>query len=275
MNTKQSITLLTSPIIAKSVIPLLKLGVKNFNHDLTFEKGEVAMLANNGSIFELYHNKRWPLSCTDETGRVLAEGVYLGDTLESKYNDCSIIFPKLRKELKYSCSIHILEKEADCHHFYTLTFEHEVNDFTHWSLNHITMIRNHLESYKLDQKAIIEEAKAKKNRITLPIANNYLRSKDSYNPLDCTFSLKLIHKDDSKIIYLPKQAARCLRKLFEGKPIKAIALEMNLSPRTIEYYLNRLKRILGCSNTRELLIYYSHQALVAPKSLKSIKAALA
>jgi DNA-binding CsgD family transcriptional regulator len=46
---------------------------------------------------------------------------------------------------------------------------------------------------------------------------------------------------------------------MQGKSAKKIALEMHLSHRTIEHYLERIRTILSCSSNKELVAYYGNQ----------------
>lgn len=54
-------------------------------------------------------------------------------------------------------------------------------------------------------------------------------------------------------IYLTPREFDCLRVLKEGKTIKEIARGMELSPRTVEFYLKNLKAKFRCKSKTELL----------------------
>ncbi len=67
----------------------------------------------------------------------------------------------------------------------------------------------------------------------------------------------LLHKDTPKAILLAPQQTKCLHLLLKSYPNKKIALELQLSNRTIDHYLERLRILLGCKNSKEMIATYS------------------
>ena len=60
-------------------------------------------------------------------------------------------------------------------------------------------------------------------------------------------------------IYFTKREAQCMVFVLKGKTINGVARALNLSPRTVEYYLKNMKIKLGCRTKSELieLVYAS------------------
>jgi len=54
------------------------------------------------------------------------------------------------------------------------------------------------------------------------------------------------------------QEKQCLKYLLHGKTNKEIAKLLNLSPRTVEEYVNRLKLKSGCQYKRELITFFRY-----------------
>jgi DNA-binding CsgD family transcriptional regulator len=54
-------------------------------------------------------------------------------------------------------------------------------------------------------------------------------------------------------VYFSKQEIKCLRLLISGKTIRLISEHMSLSPRTVEYYLENIKRKLQIKTKSELI----------------------
>ena len=59
--------------------------------------------------------------------------------------------------------------------------------------------------------------------------------------------------------YFTKRESECMVLLLKGKTIDNVATEFNLSPRTIEFYVNNMKSKVGCRTKSELigLVYAS------------------
>ena len=53
--------------------------------------------------------------------------------------------------------------------------------------------------------------------------------------------------------HFSRQEARCMMHLLRGSSIKRIAQRLELSPRTVEFYLNNMKKKLDCRTKFELI----------------------
>lgn len=244
--------------VAKS---LDKFALTNFTHDITFPKKRISMLVSHESIFSFYYNNKIPTLCTDESGRTLAEGVYINKTLENSRKDCAILMPLLRKigaDLGQNFgkqSLHLIKREENCQHLYSLFFDLKENEFLHWIINNGNFVNDFVDNYNEKSKDIILEAKATENRITLPTSSDFNFSTNQSN----SSQLKIFHKDTNLPIFLSTQQSRCLILLAEGKSTKGIASQMKLSPRTVEHYLEKIRQYLGCVTSHELMSAYQDQ----------------
>lgn len=63
-------------------------------------------------------------------------------------------------------------------------------------------------------------------------------------------------------MYFTKREAECMVWLLRGKTINSVAAILELSPRTVEYYLKNMKTKVGCRTKFELidLVYASEFA---------------
>jgi DNA-binding CsgD family transcriptional regulator len=54
-------------------------------------------------------------------------------------------------------------------------------------------------------------------------------------------------------IYLSFREAQCMCKLLEGKTLKVTGKELQLSTRTVEFYVSNIKKKLHCKKKKELI----------------------
>lgn len=72
-----------------------------------------------------------------------------------------------------------------------------------------------------------------------------------------THNQNIKHKESGKILTLAPQQTRCLSLLLAGKSSKEIGLALGLSHRSVEHYIQRVRKILNCKNSKEVLASYS------------------
>lgn len=108
----------------------------------------------------------------------------------------------------------------------------------------------------------VMQRKAKGQRI------NLLSEEDQNNSYAETKALKLSKRRSLAVyglgakygsLYFTKREAECMVLLLRGKTINSVATKLNLSPRTVEYYVKNMKIKVGCRTKFELidLIYAS------------------
>lgn len=56
---------------------------------------------------------------------------------------------------------------------------------------------------------------------------------------------------------LSVRQTECLFYLSQGRTYKEIAREMNISPRTVEYYIEIIRDKTGCARKYELVSYFN------------------
>ncbi len=255
---------LASELIQSNCASHQNIALVNFTHDITFGNNQISMIISEPNIVSCYKRNQIPTLCTDKTGRTLAEGVYLNKTLENSRKDCALLMPLLRKiGLKYKQnygqnSVHILTKEHDCQHFYSLFFDLSENDFLQWVVNNGSFLSDFIVRYNNYARDLILEAKSHEHRLTLPNTSDVVNLKKcQINNSEAT--LTLLHKELHLPIHLSKQQSRCLLLLVQGKSAKEIASELLISYRTVEYYFDKIRKQLGCSSNKKLVADYGDQ----------------
>jgi len=66
-----------------------------------------------------------------------------------------------------------------------------------------------------------------------------------------------LHKGTRQPLTLAPQQSKCLQLLLQGYSSKEIAIKLNLSYRTVEHYLQRLRSMLGCRTSKEMIAAYA------------------
>lgn len=54
-------------------------------------------------------------------------------------------------------------------------------------------------------------------------------------------------------VYFTQREAECMMHLLQGKTLNEVGAALNLSPRTVEYYLSKIKRKLNCRKKKEVI----------------------
>ncbi len=68
-------------------------------------------------------------------------------------------------------------------------------------------------------------------------------------------------------VYLTQREAECVFYLLQGKTMHETGLSLSLSPRTVEYYLGKIKQKLNCRKKKEVIRLISQTDFA--KNLKS------
>lgn len=242
--------------------PLIKRGIVDFAHDITFGHGQLSMLTTLSELFSIYYKEGIPATCTNDSGRYLKPGIYIKKVLEKNYPHYSKITASLFQRFNRTNSIHIVEHEEDCQHFYSFSFNCDEIEFLHWSVNGIPFLTRFVEMYKNKAKEIILEAKKTSNRITLPISppsEEIILEFDSLKNLDMT---DLYIKNEKQ---LTKRQEECLYQLIKGMTIKQVAKNLNLAPKTVEHYLDTIKNKLNCTSRQELITHALELSFIKEK----------
>ena len=121
--------------------------VVNFMHDITFGCGEISILTTEPEMSSYYYDNKIPIACTDDSGRTLADGIYIDKVLEAYHQEYAPLMTLLRnvaqtKGLNYGKkAVHFSVREQDCQHLYTVFFDLSEHDFLHHVMNNGALLR--------------------------------------------------------------------------------------------------------------------------------------
>lgn len=110
--------------------------------------------------------------------------------------------------------------------------------------------------FKIDDKASGYIVKSDDNFLQIN-RDQFIKSLVNENGSENIFIL--FHKDNAKPIILAPQQMKCFKLLIAGLTAKEIAVQLNLSYRTVNHYLDRLRKVLGCRSSKEMISVYRSQ----------------
>lgn len=253
-----SLTIKSSDFIKAICRPLQDKGVINFVHDITFSKGQLSELTTEPEVYKLWAKKELPAVFVDDNGRNLEPGIYIKETLEKRDPYYSIATSQLLQVTQSEKVIQIVEAEDECQNMYSFTLNFSGDNFLHWLLNNVENLKSFIQYYKIEATDLITQIKNPKNRITLPIIDNIENTENLVKLKSENFAFKIPHRVSKKPISLSKQQSTCFNFLIQGITAKEIANKMNLSVRTVEHYLENIRKILDCKSSKDLISYYSN-----------------
>jgi DNA-binding CsgD family transcriptional regulator len=102
---------------------------------------------------------------------------------------------------------------------------------------------------------IAEQEKIEKGlKLEQPVLSNDHKNTTTVGKLLETFDLKRYYlAGEYEGIYLTKREAQCINYLAKGNTAKQMGKILNLSPRTIEFYIENAKHKLNCHTQTELI----------------------
>jgi DNA-binding CsgD family transcriptional regulator len=244
MNYRHHPSIIHAQEIANIAKPLEHLGIDYFSHVKITEGKHFSAIGmvpefvkcylDNQFFNEDIHNYLSP-----QQNAFILWDLYEGKLCSEKVADAGDQFGQ-----KKCCTI-ILQDDLDTHyyHFSTQSQNNHMNqryldnqDLLHLFINHFKKIMQgdvHLQK-AYDYKFPIQ---SNTRSLNYPIADRYLFMKELFS-------------------HIPNQQLNCLKLLAAGYSVKGIANQINLSPRTVEHYLERLRLKLNCKNGKDLIAYY-------------------
>lgn len=216
--------------------PLLSLDITYFGYSRYYNDGGRLWLSNSPeNIKNYYDTKSYQIGNTEAHPSSYKPQVVLWSTLPNQR-----VFEG-SKALGIDHGIFIIQPQKEsCEIFAFGTRSHNPGIINTY-LTHMDFLKNFNLYFKQTAENLIKTGE--KNKIYLPYHNNPLPDYgDNLPDLNQSAKLKLSSRQLS-----------CITHLVEGYTIREIADLQNLSPRTVESYINNVKYKLHCRNKAELI----------------------
>lgn len=227
--------------------------VTGFSYDLTFKGGKYSGLYDSKNLFEPYYYSDLIPQFADRHGRVLPDGIYTHEYF--KKNSHLIGFDAkvshhIFNTFKSDRLVCILNHYRDYDELTTFYLNFNEIDFHHFLLNNTELFLRFISHFREKMKYAISEISLTENQIHFSEIEKLEFDRSSYSRYKKNFFI------DKEKPTLPKQQMICFEKLLTGKCSKIIAYEMQLSTRTVEHYLEVIRKKLECRCTKEIILKY-------------------
>lgn len=238
--------------------PLRQFGIHLFSYRKTFKNGARINLSNSANWLDDYFRL----------------DLYKSSLFESDLDCYSSGFSVWPQESDLPVFIHgrnyynsdngitlILKSDDYCEYFIFGAGLHN-KQMINFYINNLELIKNFTEYFAEQSNDLMKIAV--NNLITLDSVVNYSNQVDKINKKIDSSSIKQLFPKkvrENQLISQPMQLSprevSCVKYLLKGKTAKEIANQLNLSYRTIEYYLENIRGKTGCRNKYELITYFS------------------
>lgn len=234
---KNHLAITSCPEIAEIMLPKLNQhGMTVFNYYRVYFDGRVIRLSSDQTWAEHYFKKNYMNTMTVPKAYLMKPLNYYVWLTE----DCPEMLLDAALNFNTSNGITVAEKHPDyIEYFCFATTTKNTSIINQFYLNNLDILHKYGLQFKEQAKNILK--KAEKN--TLQLINTEV----------CHVDCRDKNLQDV-FVTLPNRQADCARLLLKGKKYKEMAIELNLSTRTVESYINILKDKLQCQNRTELAL---------------------
>ncbi|MBA3661924.1 MAG: helix-turn-helix transcriptional regulator [Gammaproteobacteria bacterium] len=166
----------------------------------------------------------------------------------SPYQD---VLHDIRSLFNLDHPFYIFEHQVGFVDMYCFTVPAQYRDVYNFYLNKMHCIETFIASFQVQAKRLIIEA----DQHRLILNDNNCSTFNSHTLLQPSSSLHEVSQ------VLAKRELECLYYLQKGRSFKEIATYLKLSPRTVEFYLQRVKKKLNCRTRSQLIDYVESKKL--------------
>lgn len=270
MNITNHPSLCFSQDLASICKPLSKLNISYFSHAKLDKNKQFSAINNHPDFMELYlNNNYFNIGIHMMDPEALGHYVVV-DAFESKGLSAKMHQEAAALGIKHFFTI-VDKSKSDCDEFYHFASHASEKTFNQTYLTHLDLLKLFIQYFNetIKQSKTLGNAYDMKFNIDPQAAgftineNQYLIKKrlEFLDVIKQKKSRLLIHKNTQQSLLLSPRQSKCLFLLCKGKTTKEIAFILNLSHRTVENYLMKTRKILGCRNMNELLVSYISQVL--------------
>lgn len=208
-----------------------------FDYCKIYRDGRMSILANDPYWVKHFFSVNYPAG-----GQIKKSGVYLWPT---HLPEQAIIDARLH--FNHDNGMTVIFEHQDHIEFFDCASSKSNHKILYYYMNHFDVFKNFFTYFKERANDLI--ALADENSISL-------NEKIKQQPFDltCLSEINKLKKGMNALnVHLSQRQIECLIYLSKGMTARQMSEIMELSPRTVEHYLNTTKIKLGCSQRSSLL----------------------
>jgi len=209
-----------------------------FGHFRHFNNGQVSLLTNNLEWYYHCLKREYNLSTsTAMASNTLSFSIWM---TEKEDTPLKAIYQELKVIFNIELGLSIVERNTEYCDYFLLASDKGALEILNVYLNHLTRIQAFLIGYKEQASALLAQTQA------------YFIANAQATVLK-TAATKITRLAKKQHPLLSKRELQCALYCKEGKTAKETAKLLNLSRRTVEYYLEKVKIKLDCNSKYQLI----------------------
>lgn len=240
-----------------------KTGLNVFIYGRHYKDGSFYSLSTHREYYLHHFKKEWPLGPTVQKLPAQRKFYYLPIMGESEYYDRMVC--EIAEEFNIAHPFYIIERYPDYFEITVFGAELKKFDIVNFYLNYPNVLENFKAYFVERAKELI--IRSEKNKIVLPV---HMRPAESsfvavnQRALQVTNKLRIdrIYLNNTNGGYLTQREFECVKLLILGKSAEEIGLIVGLSKRTVEKYLENIKRKFSCTKTTQLIYELTKSGLI-------------
>jgi DNA-binding CsgD family transcriptional regulator len=212
------------------------LGFSYFQHLRCFQDGSISLLTNNTSLFEEF-------SHVDNSALIFSS--FKSENINSHsywflWDEALPQHPVQLAKQKYNIhnGLTLVRRYKNYYDMIAVALPYHHDQASIFYLNKLRVIEQFFNDFEHENKNLIELIT--QNRILLLPSQRDINYKNI-----CLLKGRISIRGKSGVTYVTTQELNCLRLLFQGYSHKKIAQLLNISTRTVETYLLRIKHRTG------------------------------
>ena len=239
-------------------------GITYFYHVRIDIAGRIHILSNQPEIEEFYFSDKMYTSdpYTRHPNNFQSGFLNLESNGPDEWRDC---LEGIRKVFDFSPYVTLIEKNAEFFDFFGFWKDSKSkNRLDKLHLNHTHLLKSFTSHLKKEMRPALLEMKKTTNYIQDLVGKDYFYANLPINLTIEQSTLRAYLMDMGlgneilKADSLSKREKQCLKLLVLCKTAKEIAIELGLSPRTVEKHLDNSKNKLSCWSKQELFSATRH-----------------